>query len=229
MFQRMSATGLAVMCVVLSATSAWGTSLTGKWSGQQGTVTYQQDGNSVTGYGTLPNGEAVDLIGVMLGNKVHYSYSRSSGGFGVGTMTLSKDGNTLESTYFESTSGTSGQWQLTRDKVHQTKPAEPAQLARKWNSNMGPAEFEQTGADVIAKVTFVNAHTAQLTGKLDGRTLEFTYELGQGGGGTGNVTLSDDGTILQGTYTDAQSGEGELVMVRPGPVPCGLPDPPATE
>ena len=37
------------ICVVLLATCARGASLAGKWSGQQGTVEYKQDGNSVTG------------------------------------------------------------------------------------------------------------------------------------------------------------------------------------
>ena len=226
--RRSVGAGGIAMLLMLVATAAWAASVTGKWSGPQGTVELKQDGNSVTGHGTLPNGEHVSVVGVMLGNQVHYSYSRTSGGFGVGTMTLSKDGDALDSTFYEHTNGTSGKWHITRGK---TAPAtEPLQIAGKWNSNMGDAVVEQTGADVAAKVTFVNGHTAQLKGQLEGRTLSFTYELGQGGGGNGKITLSDDGAILSGKYLDQPSGaEGELILVRPGPVPCGLPSPPAAE
>jgi hypothetical protein len=213
---------LLMSAVLLLATSAIGASIEGRWSGPQGTAVYTQDGNAVAGEGTLPNGETAKIVGVMIGNKVYYSYVRSTGPFGTGTMTLSEDGSRLESTYAELGTGNSGTWQLTRDAAGGSPPAAKVQLAGRWNSNLGEVVFEQSDTSATAKITMVDSHTASITGEIRGRKLDFTFRLDEGGGGNGQLTLSDDGMILSGTYKKVPDIEkGEWILVRPGPVPCG--------
>lgn len=213
---------LLMSAVLLPVTGAWATSIEGHWSGQQGTVVYTQDGNAISGEATFPNGQTAKIVGVMIGDKVYYSYARATGEFGTGTMTLSKDAKVLESTFAEMGTGVTGQWRISRDAAGDAPPAAKVQLAGRWNSNVGEAVFEQSGTSVTVKVTIVNGHTGNAKGELHGRTLDFTFRLEGGEDGDGQLTLSDDGTILSGTYTVMPVNEdGKWILVRPGPVPCG--------
>jgi hypothetical protein len=228
MSRQLFAIVLSTSAALLLAAGARGATIEGRWSGPEGTVVYYQDGNAVTGEATFPNGQTAKLVGVMIGNKVYYSYFRITGEFGTGTMTLSQDGNTLESTYSEISTGRSGTWRITREAAAGPPPEATVQFAGQWNSNFGETVLDQSGDKVTGKLTMVDGDTVSITGELHGRTLDFTFQLGRGGGGNGQLTQSPDGMILRGTYTKTPDNlKGDWILVRPGPVPCSEPDLPA--
>jgi hypothetical protein len=229
MMSRLFCVSVVLASAVLLAAGVNGATIEGRWSGEQGTVVYTQDGNAVTGEATFPNGQTAKLVGVMIGDKVYYSFTRDTGEFGTGVMTVSEDGKTLESTYAEMGTGISGTWRITRDTAGGTPPAAKSQLAGRWNSNLGETVFEQSGTKATGKLTMVNGHTANITGGLRGREFAFTFQLDAGGGGgDGRLVLSPDGMVLSGTYTKTPDNiKGDWVLVRPGPVPCGEPSLPA--
>ena len=91
-----------------------------------------------------------------------------------------KDGKSLESTYCGKEDGrVTGQWRITRDSGRRPSPPSPCRSPADGTRTWARRVFEQTGTDVTAKVTFVNGHTARVKGDLHGRTLDFTYRLGQ--------------------------------------------------
>jgi len=206
----------------------------GRWTSNLGQVQLRQSGSQVTGTLRFSNGAVAQITGTVQGDSLEFGWSITREVRGDGTLRATDGGNRLSGPYTDRSKGTTGFFDLRRAASPATTPApraaKPLWVAGKWNSNLGPVEFRQTGERVTGTLRFSNGAVATINGTAAPDKLAFTWSIGTQVGGEGTLKLYEGGKRLAGPFTDRSKGtSGYFNLTRPAPgdsppKPPGAPD-----